>query len=108
MIAAVLHGPRRLTLDDRPTLVPDAGEAVIAVEGAGLCGTDYRIWNGDRPVAYPRVMGHELVGRVLAVGSEVMRLVPGQNVAVEPNYSCGRCPLCREGNRNLCLARTAV
>lgn len=75
---------------------------------AGLCGTDYRIWSGDRTVAYPRVMGHEFIGRVLSVGSGVSRLAVGDRVAVEPNYSCGSCPLCREGNRNLCLSRVAV
>ena len=80
----------------------------MRVAMAGLCGTDYRIWSGDRPVAYPRVMGHEFVGRVEAVGPGVTRVAPGDRVAVEPNYSCEACPLCREGNRNLCLARTAV
>lgn len=75
---------------------------------AGICGTDYRIWTGDRPVAYPRVMGHELVGAVDAIGSGVTRVRRGDRVVVEPNYSCGACPLCREGNRNLCLSRTAV
>jgi 2-desacetyl-2-hydroxyethyl bacteriochlorophyllide A dehydrogenase len=108
MIAAVLHGPRDLTIETRSSLSPGAGEAVIRVEGAGLCGTDYRIWTGDRAVDYPRVMGHELVGRVLALGSGVSGLTPGAKVAVEPNYSCGVCPLCREGNKNLCLSRTAV
>lgn len=75
---------------------------------AGLCGTDYGIWSGDRPVAYPLVPGHEFVGHVAAVGAGVTRVRVGDHVAVEPNYSCGACPLCREGNRNLCLARTAV
>ncbi|MBI4627969.1 MAG: alcohol dehydrogenase catalytic domain-containing protein [Candidatus Rokubacteria bacterium] len=80
----------------------------MRVATAGLCGTDYRIWSGARPVGYPRVMGHELVGRVEAVGRDVTRLSAGDRVVVEPNYSCGQCPLCREGNKNLCLARTAV
>jgi 2-desacetyl-2-hydroxyethyl bacteriochlorophyllide A dehydrogenase len=53
-------------------------------------------------------MGHEFVGVVDAVGRDVTEIRPGDRVAVEPNYSCGRCPLCREGNRNLCLSRTAV
>lgn len=74
----------------------------------GLCGTDYRIWNGDRSVAYPRVLGHEFVGQVEAVGEGVSRVQPADRVAVEPNYSCGQCALCREGNRNLCLGRTAI
>src|SRR6185312_13658736 len=49
-----------------------------------------------------------LVGRVETVGDAVDRLGAGQRVVIEPNYSCGVCPLCREGNRNLCLSRTAV
>ena len=108
MIAAVLRGPRQLEIESRPRLEPRAGEAVIRVTGAGLCGTDYRIWTGDRAVQYPRVMGHELIGTVLALGGGVEGLTIGEKVAVEPNYSCGDCPLCREGNRNLCLSRTAV
>jgi L-iditol 2-dehydrogenase len=75
---------------------------------SGLCGTDYRIWAGDRAVKYPLVLGHEFVGRVEDVGSGVTRVQVGARVAVEPNYSCGACPLCREGSRNLCLSRTAV
>jgi len=75
---------------------------------AGLCGTDYGIWSGERPVGYPLVLGHEFVGHVMAVGAGVSRARVGDRVAIEPNYSCGACPLCREGNRNLCLSRTAV
>jgi 2-desacetyl-2-hydroxyethyl bacteriochlorophyllide A dehydrogenase len=106
--AAVLHGPRDLRLEPVPTPVPGPGEVCVRVRLAGLCGTDYRIWSGDRPVAYPRILGHELVGRVQATGPGVEGLRPGDRVVVEPNYSCGHCPLCREGNRNLCPQRTAV
>src|SRR6266704_7024831 len=53
-------------------------------------------------------MGHEFVGRVEAVGPGVTTPRVGDCVAIEPNYSCGACPLCREGNRNLCLSRTAI
>jgi threonine dehydrogenase-like Zn-dependent dehydrogenase len=81
---------------------------LVRTRVAGLCGTDYSIWSGERPVAYPRVLGHEFVGTVEAVGPDVTRVRPGDRVVVEPNYSCGACPLCREGNRNLCLTRTAV
>jgi len=108
MIAAVLRGPRTLELAHVPSREPGPGEASIRVRAAGLCGTDYRIWTGERPVHYPRVMGHEFVGTVRAVGQGVAHLRVGQSVAVEPNYSCGSCPLCREGNRNLCLSRVAV
>jgi 2-desacetyl-2-hydroxyethyl bacteriochlorophyllide A dehydrogenase len=108
MNAAVLHAPGDLRVESAPTPRPGPGEVVVRVDVTGLCGTDYRIWTGDRPVAYPRVMGHEFVGRVEAIGDGVERVRVGERVAVEPNYSCEACPLCREGNRNLCLARTAV
>src|SRR5438046_899067 len=108
MRAAVLHGPRDIRIETRGVLAPAADEAVVRVSASGLCGTDYRIWSGDRPVAYPLIMGHEFIGEVIAVGAGVVTLRPGQRVAVEPNFSCGVCPLCREGNRNLCLSRIAV
>ncbi len=108
MIAAVLQGPRSLALATVAAPAPGPTDAVVRVTAAGLCGTDYRIWTGERAVRYPRVMGHEFSGTVAAVGAEVGHLTVGQTVAVEPNYSCGVCPLCREGNRNLCLARVAV
>jgi 2-desacetyl-2-hydroxyethyl bacteriochlorophyllide A dehydrogenase len=99
MKAAVLHGPRDLRVESTPAPEPGAGEVLVNVTLAGLCGTDHRIWTGKRPVRYPRVMGHELVGRLTETG---------ERVVIEPNFSCGQCPLCQEGNTNLCLARTAV
>ncbi len=108
MKAAILHGPRDLRVESRRDPRPEPGEVVIRMTAAGLCGTDYEIWSGARPVAYPRIMGHELVGRVEATASDVTRVSPGDPVVVEPNYSCGHCPLCREGNRNLCLSRTTI
>src|SRR5262245_13947746 len=108
MRAAVLHAPRDLRVEVAAGPVPGAGEVVVRVSASGLCGTDYRIWSGDRPVRSPLVMGHEFIGRVEAIGAGVDRVAIGDRVAVQPNYSCGRCPLCREGNWNLCLSRTAV
>jgi threonine dehydrogenase-like Zn-dependent dehydrogenase len=108
MKAAVLHAPRDLRIESRPDPRPASGEALVRIAAAGLCGTDYGIWSGGRSVAYPRIMGHELVGVVEAVGPGVASPSTGQRVVVEPNYSCGQCPLCREGNRNLCASRTAV
>ena len=107
MNAAVLHGPRVLSVEATSSPPPADDAVTVRVSAAGLCGTDYRIWTGDRPVVYPRVMGHEFVGRVLARGPAAT-LAVGTRVVVEPNYSCGRCPLCLEGNRNLCFSRTAI
>lgn len=108
MHAAILQAPRSLTVGPSPA--PEIGpeDALVRVRMAGLCGTDYRIWSGDRPVHYPLILGHEFVGSIEAVGADAGQLRVGQRVVAEPNYSCGRCPLCREGNRNLCARRTAV
>jgi 2-desacetyl-2-hydroxyethyl bacteriochlorophyllide A dehydrogenase len=106
--AAVLRAPRSLVIEDAALPAPARGEVRVRVTASGLCGTDYRIWTGERPVAYPRVMGHEFVGRITAVGDGVDILKPDDRVVVEPNYSCGHCPLCLEGNRNLCLSRTTI
>jgi 2-desacetyl-2-hydroxyethyl bacteriochlorophyllide A dehydrogenase len=108
MQAAVLHAPRTLSVEETASTGLGGGDVHVRVAVAGLCGTDYRIWTGERAVTYPRVMGHEFVGRVAACGDDVRGLAVGDRVVVEPNYSCGRCPLCREGNRNLCLSRTAI
>ena len=108
MQAAVLRGPRTLSVEEAPSLSLGEGDVSVRVAVAGLCGTDYRIWTGERPVRYPRVMGHEFVGRIARLGERVERLAVGDRVVVEPNYSCGQCPLCVEGNRNLCLSRTAI
>ena len=108
MKAAILHRPRDLRVEDARDPTPEPGEVVVRIVAAGLCGTDHEIWSGGRPVAYPRVMGHELVGKVESVAPDVTAVRPGDPVVVEPNYSCGRCPLCREGNRNLCLSRITI
>ena len=108
MNAAVLYGPRDLRVERHAVPHPGRGDVAIRLSMAGLCGTDYRIWTGDRPVAYPRVMGHELIGVVAALGPGATAPAVGRRVAIVPNYSCGVCALCREGNWNLCADRTAV
>jgi 2-desacetyl-2-hydroxyethyl bacteriochlorophyllide A dehydrogenase len=108
MQAAVLHGPKTLRVEPVAPPAPGAGEALIRVAAAGICGTDYRIWTGERAVRYPLIPGHEFFGEVAGVGAGVTRVRPGQRVAVEPNWGCGRCDLCREGSGNLCLSRVAV
>jgi 2-desacetyl-2-hydroxyethyl bacteriochlorophyllide A dehydrogenase len=106
--AAVLTGPRAFRFETVRDPAVGAGEVLVRVGAAGICGTDYRIWTGEWRVRYPLIPGHEFIGDVVAVGRGVTRVSPGDRVAVEPNWGCGSCDLCREGRGNLCLARTAV
>src|SRR3989304_431230 len=107
MKAAVLRAPRDLRVEAATDPAPSAGPALVRVGGAGLCGAASRCGAGDGPVRYPLIMGHEFIGDVVAVGPGVLNVKPGDAVAVEPNHSCGACALCRAGDRNLCLPRTA-
>jgi len=108
MRAAVLRAPRALRVERVEPPAPGPGEALVRVTAAGICGTDYRIWTGERAVRYPLTPGHEFVGEVVGVGAGVSGIRTGDRVAVEPNWGCGSCDLCRDGQGNVCLQRTAV
>jgi len=101
--AIVLSGPNRLEGRDVPEPTPGPGEALVRVERIGLCGTDVKLFTGAIPIAYPRVLGHEIVGRIVeAPGSTTLR--PGDRVVLDPNTSCGTCFHCRVGQEHLCPA----
>jgi 2-desacetyl-2-hydroxyethyl bacteriochlorophyllide A dehydrogenase len=105
MKAMVCRAPGELVLEDRPAPgEPAPGWALIAVSHVGICGTDYHIFEGKHPfLAYPRVMGHEVSGRVLRAGKGVA-LPEGQAVVVNPYIACGTCIACRKGKPNCCVA----
>ena len=96
MRAALLTGPRALELLERDASPPEPHEVLVRVESIGICGTDLSIYAGKIPVAYPRVMGHEIVG-TLASGAR-----SGERVLVDPGIACGRCTQCRENRTNIC------
>lgn len=77
-------------------------DVVVAVAAVGLCRTDLDVVAGRIPTPEPLVPGHEVSGRVLAVGGAVTSLSPGQAVAVMPALPCGACPECRGGHPLRC------
>ncbi|MBV1703315.1 MAG: zinc-binding alcohol dehydrogenase family protein [Hyphomicrobiales bacterium] len=102
MRALVCSEPGRLTVDARPDPRPAAGQALVRVRRAGVCGTDLHIFAGDQPyLAYPRLIGHELAGEIVESGAGVA-LRPGAQVCVIPYLSCGTCGACRRGKTNCC------
>jgi 2-desacetyl-2-hydroxyethyl bacteriochlorophyllide A dehydrogenase len=99
--------PGRLAVVERARPEPGPGEALVRIRRAGVCGTDFHIYEGSHPfLKYPRVIGHELSGEVakMAPGG---RLEVGQPVYVIPYLSCGTCVACRRGKTN-CCQRIAV
>jgi len=91
--------------------VPDPAPAdhgvVVAVEASGLCRSDWHGWAGhDRAIALPHVPGHELAGRVSAVGSAVAHWKTGDRVTVPFVCACGTCGQCASGNQQVCERQT--
>ncbi|TPN37074.1 zinc-binding alcohol dehydrogenase family protein [Mesorhizobium sp. B2-3-3] len=105
MKALVCRRPGELIFEDRsPPGPPGAGWALVSISHVGICGTDYHIFEGKHPyLAYPRVMGHELAGTVIAIG-EGAPIRIGERVVVNPYFACGRCIACRHNKPNCCVS----
>ena len=106
MLAAVLHGQKDLRVEqkaDRP-LAPD--EVRVRTAFGGICGSDLHYYHrgavGDFAVRQPMVLGHEVSGSVVEVGSGVIGIKPGEKAALDPSRACRHCDFCREGRSNLC------
>jgi L-iditol 2-dehydrogenase len=106
MMAAVLDRPFSLEVKNVPIPVPKHDEALIQIYCIGICGSDVHYYEhgkiGRYEVKQPIILGHELAGVVVQVGSEVTNVSIGDRVAVEPGVTCGRCNYCKSGRYNLC------
>lgn len=101
MQAVSLVSPGSIEITDVPE-PPPGGGLRVRVEQVGICGTDRKIVAGAIPVRVPRILGHEVVGRVLEApaGSPVPS---GARVLVDPGVACGWCAMCARGRTNICL-----
>jgi L-iditol 2-dehydrogenase len=111
MRAAALYGKQDLRVGKVDVPQIDAGEILVQVKGAFVCGTDVRMYhNGYQGVseATPLILGHEGSGIVARVGSDVKNFQEGTRVAVAPNVGCGLCDYCVSGNTHLCLQHKAL
>jgi threonine 3-dehydrogenase len=95
-----------LWLDEAPVPAIGINDVLIQVLRTGICGTDLHIYKWDawarRTVPVPLVIGHEFVGRVVEVGSNVKDFHPGEIVSAEGHVVCGHCRNCLAGRRHLC------
>ena len=105
MRAMVLDRPGLpLTMRERETPAPGRGEVLVQIAACGVCRTDLHVVDGELPrPKLPIVPGHEIVGRVAAVGEGVTGFALGERIGVPwLGWTCGTCPYCRTERENLC------
>lgn len=100
-------GPHDLRFEAVPRPTPRSGEILIRPIAVGICGTDLHILDGTFGSRPPVILGHEVAGRVEAVGDHVRNAREGDLVTVEPHRFCGVCRYCRLGREHLCLDKEA-
>lgn len=103
MRAVVFDAAGQLDLREVPDPAPGPDEVVVEVAAVGICGTDTHVFDGEfEGTIYPIVPGHEISGRVAAVGADAAGLSVGDPVVVNPSTTCGECEFCQNGQNNLC------
>ncbi len=111
MLAAVYHGPGDLRVEAVSLPQIGAGEILVKVLSASICGTDLRIYHGNHRMYPPgtiRIPGHEVVGTIAEIGAGLEGFVTGERVFIAPNMGCGHCAQCVSGNNNLCANYGAI
>lgn len=104
MKIARVYGKDDLRLEEEEIpKIANANDVLIKTKRVGICGSDVHLYHGENPLAVlPRVMGHEVVGEVVEIGSDVKNLKKEDHVVVEPIRYCGKCYACRHGMPNVC------
>jgi len=103
MKALVYTQPNQVAYRDEPEPVMADGEVIVAIDAAGICGSDMHAFHGHDPRRNPPlILGHELCGRIVAGPGS------GKRVTVNPLITCGICEYCVTGRDNLCANRTMI
>ena len=103
MKAAVCVEPQRIEIQDVEAPEPKEFQVQVQVKATGLCGSDVDGYLDRHPmIGYPIILGHECSGVISAVGPGVTDVSVGDEVVVEPFFTCKACPACKQGRYNLC------
>lgn len=106
------HSQPGLWLEDVPEPQVGINDVLVRVDRTGICGTDVHIYKWDawarKTIPVPMVVGHEFVGEIVSVGSNVSDFHPGEVVSGEGHVVCGRCRNCLAGRRHLCKDTSGV
>ncbi|RVU97205.1 L-threonine dehydrogenase [Coriobacteriales bacterium OH1046] len=111
MKAGFYLGNHTYAVQEIPDRGPESDEVKIRVAWCGVCGTDVHKFqgkNGASIVIPPIILGHECSGTVVEVGPECRHFKPGDRVACDPSYGCGKCEWCQKGFPNFCETRHGV
>lgn len=96
-----------LWMEDVAIPEPGPRDVLIKTHKTSICGTDLHIYKWDewarKTIPVPMIVGHEFMGEIAAVGSQVTDLKLGQRVSGEGHFTCGKCPNCREGKKHVCM-----
>lgn len=101
MRAMVLKAPDKLVQEEVELPKRAEGATLVRITHSGVCGTDLKIYQGNIPVNYPRIMGHEMIGEVVEAGA-APGVDSGSRVIIDPVVYCGRCYHCRIDQEHLC------
>jgi L-gulonate 5-dehydrogenase len=104
MKAVMINKPHDLQIIDiENPLITEHDNVLIKIKAAGICGSDVHIYHGQNAAAtYPRIIGHEMVGEVVEVGSNAKKIKVGDRVIVDQVVNCGECYACKKGRGNVC------
>ncbi len=108
-VAKLARGAGHVGLLEVPEPKVGAGQVIVEVTAAGVCGTDLHIYRDEYPSLPPVIMGHEVAGVVAEIGQGVTSCSPGDLVTCETYFSvCEKCEFCRAGLPNLCRSRKSI
>jgi 2-desacetyl-2-hydroxyethyl bacteriochlorophyllide A dehydrogenase len=109
MACAMWRGVDDMRLERQAVPEPEGRDVLIRVAACGICATDLHLLDGSIPLYKPpRILGHEISGRVVAIGPDVSAVEVGAAVAIDPNVSCGACFYCHEALPYMCPQRTSL
>lgn len=103
MLQQVMTAPGKIIFRQVPMPTLSENDVLVKMMRIGVCGSDIHVNHGKHPfTSYPVTQGHEVSGRIEALGAKVQGLMVGQKVTIEPQVYCGQCYPCTHGKYNLC------
>ena len=109
MKAAIFKSPKTIEVVDREIPQIDSGSILVKVKSCAVCGSDQRIYTeGNNRITSARVLGHEISGEVVDIGSKVKKFKVGQRVSIGADIPCGECNHCKHDRANCCRTNLAI